>query len=63
MGKPVFSNGPISLTRNPLDYTILDSWVFDNFVLADKLFANVLRNFQTFPSVNFDLFAKLVSSE
>ena len=24
-GKPVFSNGPISLPRNPLNCTILDS--------------------------------------
>ena len=23
---------------NPFDYTILDSWVFDNFILADELF-------------------------
>ena len=29
-GKPVFSNGPISLPKNPLNCTILDSWVLDN---------------------------------
>ena len=36
-GKPVFSNGCKSLPRNRHDSSILDSWVFDNFILADEL--------------------------
>ena len=36
-GKPVFSNGCKSLPKNPHDCSILDSWVFDNFILADEL--------------------------
>ena len=33
--KPAFTNGPRSLTRNPPDCTILDSWFFNSFTLAD----------------------------
>ena len=35
---PVFSNGPNSLSKNPLDCSILCNWVFDDFLLAEKLF-------------------------
>ena len=35
-GSPVFSNEPRSLPRNPPDSIILDIWVFDNLILADK---------------------------
>ena len=35
-GKPAFSNDPKSLLRNLPDGTILDSWVFDNFILAGE---------------------------
>ena len=34
-GKPAFGNDPWSLPRNLPDCTILDSWAFDNFKLAD----------------------------
>ena len=34
-GQPTFINGPSSLSRNPSDCTILDSLVFDQFILAD----------------------------
>ena len=51
-GKPVFSNGPRSLPNNPRDCTILDSWVFDNFILADALFAKALWNLETCLSAN-----------
>ena len=40
---PVFSNGPKSLPKNPPDFPILCKWVFDNFILAEKLFAKALR--------------------
>ena len=35
--KLLFSNGPKDLPRNSLIFTILDNWVFDNFMLALKL--------------------------
>ena len=46
-GKPIFSNGSRRLPRNPPDCTILESWVFDNFILTDKLFAKALRSLET----------------
>ena len=33
-GKPNLINGPRGLPRNPPDSNFLDSWIFDNFVLA-----------------------------
>ena len=36
---PVFSNGPKGLLKNLLDFPILFNWVFDNFLLAEELFA------------------------
>ena len=44
---PTFINGPRSVPRNSRDCTILDKLVFDNFMLADKLFVKALRNFET----------------
>ena len=40
--KNVFSIGPISLSKNPPNWIILDSWVLDDFVLADELFPKAL---------------------
>ena len=60
-GKLVFSNGPGSLTRNSPDCTLLDNRVFDNFILANKLFAKDLRIFETFLLVSNTLCGKLVS--
>ena len=37
-GKPFFSNGSRSLPRNCPNCTILDSWVFKNFMLSDEPF-------------------------
>ena len=37
---PVFSNGPKSFPKSPHDCPVLCNWVFDNFILADELFAN-----------------------
>ena len=43
--------------------TILDSWVFDNFILADELSAQALWSTETCPSLNNNnLCGKLVSS-
>ena len=62
-GKPVFSNGPRSLPRNPPDYyIILHSLDFDSLTLADKLFAKALRRFATYLLVNNKFYGKLVSS-
>ena len=35
---PIFSNGPRSLIENSTNCTILDNWVFDDFMLADEPF-------------------------
>ena len=35
-GKPVFSYGPSNLPINPPDCIILDNWVFDNLISAEK---------------------------
>ena len=49
--KAVFSNGPRSQPKNLLNCTILDSWVLDNFILVDNLFAKALRRLETCVSV------------
>ena len=41
--KSVFSNGQKFLPRNPPNFTILDNWVFKNFMLADQPFKKTLR--------------------
>ena len=51
-GEPVFSNSPIGLARNHSNCIILDSWVFDNFILNNKLFAKVLQRFGIFQLVS-----------
>ena len=54
-GKPVFSDGPRTLPRNPLNWIILDNWVFDNLISVDKIFAKVLQRFAACLLVNNDL--------
>ena len=61
-GKPTFSNGRRSLSKNPTNCTILDSCVFDYLILTDEPFAKALRIHETFVSVNDSLCGKLVSS-
>ena len=46
----------------PLNCTILDKCVFENFILADEPFAKPLHIFETCVSVNNNLCGKLVSS-
>ena len=46
-GTPDSRNGPKSLPKNPSDYPILCNWVFDNFILTEKLFPKALRNFES----------------
>ena len=61
-GKPVFSNGPRSLPRNPPDYTIWDNCFFNNFILADELFAKSLWSLENCVLVKNNFCAKSVSS-
>ena len=37
----------ISLPKNTPDFPILCNWIFDDFVLADELFANALQSLET----------------
>ena len=46
-GNPVFSNGPTSLPKNHPDCPILSNLVFDNFILAEELFAKALQSLKT----------------
>ena len=50
--KPVFSNGPRSLPKNHPECTILDSCVFDNFILAYELLAKALQSLETLSDNN-----------
>ena len=62
-GKLFFSNGLRSLPKMAPDCPILKlCWVFDNFILADKLFAKALQSLETCGLVNNDLCGKLVWS-
>ena len=51
-GNPVCRNVLKSLPKNPLHCPILCNQVFDNFILAEELFAKVLRSFETCVLVN-----------
>ena len=59
--KPVFTNGSKSIPRNPPYLAILFSWVFDNFILADELFAKTLGRVETFVLANNNLCVFLYS--
>ena len=46
--------GLLSLTRNPSDLIILDSRVFDNFTVTNKLFAEAYQRLESYQStVNY----------
>ena len=47
---PTFSNDPISLPRNLSECTILETWIFNNSISADKSFA-----FSPYKALNFSL--------
>ena len=59
---PIFGIGPKSLPTNPPDYPILCNSTFDNFILAEELFANALRSFETCVLVNNNLCRTFFSS-
>ena len=51
-----------SLTENPPDCPMFCSWVFDNFILADELFAKALWGLKTCVLLNNNLCGRLFSS-
>ena len=59
---PVFGSGPKSLLKYPLNCLILCNRVFDNFILAEKIFANGLKSFESCVLVNNYLCGKLFLS-
>ena len=58
-----FISGPRNLPRYPLDCITLDSWVCDDLVLADKLFAKALWRLKTCLTVSNILCGKLALSQ
>ena len=50
------------MSKNPSDCPILCNLVFDNFILAEELFAKTLQSFETCVLVNGSLWGKLFSS-
>ena len=61
-----FLNGKPSDLRSVaikyLDCTIFESWVFDNLIIVDKLYAKVLQTFTVCLSASINLCRKLASS-
>ena len=60
--KPVFNNGCKSTPRIPPDCRLKSNWVFENFILAEELFAKALRSFKICVLVNSNLWGKLMST-
>ena len=58
-GKPVFSSGRACLPKNAFDYSC-SNWVFDNFILAEELFAKTLQSLKTCVLVNNNLCGNIV---
>lgn len=61
-GKPTVIGGPRNLPSNPSDCIILDSYAFENLILANDLFAKDLWRLATCVSVNKSPWDKLASS-
>ena len=57
-GKPVLRYDPRSLPRNTPNCTILDSWILDNFILADELFGKALWSLETCLCVNDNFYVE-----
>ena len=58
----MFRNGLISLPGGSPDCIILDSWFFDNFILANKLYPKALTSLEACILVNNGLSGELVLS-
>ena len=52
----------LNVGKNPPNCTILDSWVFENFILVDEPFSKVLRSLETCVLVNDNLYRRSVWS-
>ena len=55
MGRPNISS---EANRSYANCTVLDDWIFENFVLADEPFAKALHTFETCVLVNNNLCGK-----
>ena len=60
--KPVFIKGQRNLPKNCPKSTILDNWVFENFMLAVEAFAKTFRIFEICELVENNSCGKLASS-
>ena len=52
---------PLHEIKSQVNFTILDNWVFENFILAVEPFSKTLRIFEIYVLVNNDLCEKLAS--
>ena len=52
---------PLHEIKSQVNFTILDNWVFGNFILAVEPFSKTLRIFEIYVLVNNDLCEKLAS--
>ena len=43
------------IPKKSLDCTVLPSWVFDNFILADELLTKALQSLESCLSVNINV--------
>ena len=59
VGEPNILIGP---NRNPPNFTILDKWLFESFIFADKPYEKALQMFETCVTANKSIYGKLVLS-
>ena len=59
--KSIFSNVPESQPKLSPDCSILDNWVFDNFILTDKQFEKALRRLESCLLLTNNFYGKLFS--
>ena len=52
---------PLHEIKSQVNFTILDNWVFQDFILVVEPFSKALRIFEIYVSVNNDLCKKLTS--
>ena len=52
---------PLHEIKSQVNFTILDNWVFEDFILVVEPFSKALRIFEIYVSVNNDLCKKLTS--
>ena len=69
MGWVISERGPEAVPKTkplrgktPINCTILDSWLFDGFAVADKPFSKALWIYENCASADNDICGKLVSS-